>query len=72
VTARVWTLPGDTTLGVDASVIETQSRETPTVVVLSATWSSASARVRRRLVTSRDAPGPWTAFQRLGASVRGC
>ena len=69
--ARAWTVAGDTTLAVEASVIDTQSPLTPTVVVLSATWSSASARVRRRPVTSRDAPTPWLAFQRLGEMVRG-
>lgn len=68
--ARPWTIAGDTTLSVDASVIETESPQAPTVVVLSATWSSSSARVRRRLVTSRDAPRQWAAFQRLGVSVR--
>jgi len=69
--ARAWTVAGDTTLVVEASVIDTQSPPTPTVVVLSAMWSSASARVRRRPVTSRDAPTPWLAFQRLGELVRG-
>ena len=68
--ARSWTIGGDTTIAVEAIVIDTQSPPMPTVVVLSATWSSASARLRRRPVTNRDAPSPWAAFQRLGDAVR--
>lgn len=68
--ARAWRIGGDTTIAVEATVIDTESLPTPTVVALSATWSSASARVRRRPVTNRDAPSPWAAFQRLGDAVR--
>jgi hypothetical protein len=68
--ARAWTVAGDTALAVEASVIETASPQTPTIVVLSATWSSATTRVRNRLLTNREPPTPWAALQRLGASVR--
>ncbi len=68
--ARPWAIAGDTSLTVDVSVIETQSPQAPTVIVLSARWSSSSARVSRRLVTSQDAARPWAVFQRLGESVR--
>ena len=69
--ARAWTIAGDTSLAVEASVIEPQSPQTPSIVVLSATWSSPSARVRRRQVTAGEPATVWSAFQRLGASVRG-
>ena len=69
--ARAWTVAGDTSLAVETSVIDTQSPQAPSIVVLSATWSSPSARVRRRLLTEREPPMAWAAFQRLGASIRG-